>query len=100
MDKELLKASRIALEDCLKLTRDESLLIVTDRKLRSIGAALRAAALELEGDPVLIEMEARSRDGAEPPESVASAMAHSAVVVAPTSRSLTHTAARGYAARR
>jgi leucyl aminopeptidase (aminopeptidase T) len=94
MDKELLKASRIALEDCLKLTRDESLLIVTDRKLRSIGAALRAAALELEGDPVLIEMEARSRDGAEPPESVASAMAHSAVVVAPTSRSLTHTAAR------
>ena len=94
MDKELLKASRIALKDCLKLRQEESLLIVTDTKLREIGAALRAAALELGNDPVLIAMEVRSRDGAEPPESVASAMMHSAVVVAPTARSLTHTAAR------
>ena len=94
MDKELLKASRIALKDCLKLRQEESLLIVTDTKLREIGAALRAAALELGNDPVCIAMEVRSRDGAEPPEAVASAMRHSAVVVAPTARSLTHTAAR------
>jgi aminopeptidase len=94
MDKELLKASSIALKDCLKLRQEESLLIVTDTKLREIGAALRAAALELGNDPVCIAMEVRSRDGAEPPESVANAMMHSAVVVAPTARSLTHTAAR------
>jgi leucyl aminopeptidase (aminopeptidase T) len=94
MDKELLKASTIALKDCLKLRREESLLIVTDTKLREIGAALRAAALELGNDPVLIAMEVRSRDGEEPPESVVNAMVHSAVVIAPTARSLTHTAAR------
>jgi aminopeptidase len=99
MDRELLKASIIALRDCLKLRKDESLLIVTDTKLRGIGAALRAAALELGNDPVLMEMEPRGRDGEEPPEAIARAMLHSAVVVAPTARSLTHTAARREACR-
>lgn len=94
MDKELLNAATIALKDCLKLQRGESLLIVTDTKLREIGQALREAALALGNDPVVIEMEVRSRDGEEPPESVTSAMAHAKVVVAPTARSLTHTAAR------
>lgn len=94
MDKELLKAATIALRDCLKLRKEESLLIVTDTKLRAIGDALRAAALELGADPVLMRTEVRSRDGEEPPESVAHAMRHSAVVIAPTARSLTHTAAR------
>jgi aminopeptidase len=94
MDSDLLKAAGIALKDCLKLQRDESLLIVTDTKLREIGEALREAALQLGNDPVLIQTEVRSRDGEEPPEPVPSAMAGSRVVVAPTARSLTHTAAR------
>jgi len=94
MDKELMKASLIALKDCLKLQKGESLLIVTDTKLRTIGESLRAAAIELGNDPVLMKMEVRSRDGEEPPESVTHAMMHSAVVIAPTARSLTHTAAR------
>jgi len=99
MDRELLKASTIALKDCLKLQKGESLLIVTDTELREIGAALRAAALELGNDPVIMEMEVRNRDGEEPPESISNAMMHSKVVVAPTSRSLTHTAARREACR-
>ena len=94
MDRALLKASTIALRDCLKLASGESLLIVTDAKLRRIGTSLRDAALELGADPVLIEMQARGRDGEEPPESVSRAMMMSKVVVAPTARSLTHTAAR------
>jgi leucyl aminopeptidase (aminopeptidase T) len=94
MDKALLKASTIALRDCLKLAKEESLLIVTDAKLRAIGTSLRDAALELGADPVLVEMRVRSRDGEEPPASVTHAMMTSKVVVAPTTRSLTHTAAR------
>lgn len=94
MDKELFKAATIALRDCLKLAKEESILIVTDRKLRGIGDALRVAAIELGNDPVLIEMEVRSRDGEEPPPAVTHAMMHSRVVVIPTTRSLTHTAAR------
>jgi aminopeptidase len=94
MDSDLLKAAGIALKDCLKLERDESLLIVTDTKLREIGEALREAALMLGNDPVLMQTEVRGRDGEEPPAPVSIAMAGSRVVVAPTARSLTHTAAR------
>ena len=94
MDTALLKAATIALKDCMKLTAKESVLIVTDAKLLDIGKALRQAALELGTDPVFIEMQPRSRDGEEPPASVAQAMLGSDVVVVPTSRSLTHTAAR------
>jgi len=65
MDRDLLKASKIALRDCLKLREGESLTIVTDTKLRGIAAALRAAALELGHDPVLVGMEVRDRDGAD-----------------------------------
>jgi aminopeptidase len=94
MDKALLQAATIALRDCMKLTANESMLIVTDARLLDIGKALRQAALDLGADPVLIEMQPRSRDGEEPPPSVAEAMMKSDVVVIPTSRSLTHTAAR------
>ena len=94
MDTALLKAATIALADCMKLARGESVLVVTDSKLLGIGKALRQAALDLGADPVLIEMEPRSRDGEEPPASVAQAMLKSDVVVVPTARSLTHTAAR------
>jgi aminopeptidase len=99
MDRDLLNASIIALRDCLRLQKNESLLIVTDTELHQIGAALRAAALELGNDPIIMEMEPRSRDGEEPPAAVINAMMHSAVVVAPTARSLTHTAARREACR-
>jgi aminopeptidase len=99
MDRDLLNASIIALRDCLRLQKNESLLIVTDTELHQIGVALRAAALELGNDPIIMEMEPRSRDGEEPPAAVINAMMHSAVVVAPTARSLTHTAARREACR-
>lgn len=94
MDNKLLDASIIALRDCLKLGREESFLIVTDEKLRPIAVALREAASQLGSDPVLIEMKPRNRDGEEPPDNVAQAMVASKVVIAPTYRSLTHTAAR------
>jgi len=94
MDAALQKAATTALRDCMRLAPGESALIVTDAKLRDIGKALRDAAVRLGADPVLIEMQPRSRDGEEPPPSVAEAMKRSDVVVVPTSRSLTHTAAR------
>jgi len=94
MDKELLNAAEIALKDCLKVKKDESLLIVTDTELNEIGVALREAAVALGLDPVLVEILPRERNGAEPPAIVTEAMVKSDVVVAPTSKSLTHTEAR------
>ncbi len=94
MDKELLNAAEIALKDCLKVKKDEFLLIVTDTELSEIGVALREAAVALGLDPVLVEILPRERNGAEPPAIVTEAMVKSDVVVAPTSKSLTHTEAR------
>jgi len=94
MDKELLDAAVIAVKDCLNVQKNELVLVVTDTELREIGDSLRKAARSLQTEVVLIEMYPRSRNGEEPPESVTQAMIHSDVVIAPTSKSLTHTAAR------
>ena len=94
MDKELLNAAEIALKDCLRVQTGEKLLIVTDTVLKEIGIALQDAGKTLGLDPVLIEILPRERNGEEPPELVTHAMMKSDVVVAPTSKSLTHTEAR------
>jgi len=94
MDKELLNAAEIALKDCLRVQIGEKLLIVTDTVLKEIGIALRDAGKTLGLDPVLIEILPRERNGEEPPELVTHAMIKSDVVIAPTSKSLTHTEAR------
>lgn len=94
MDKALLDAAVIAVRDCLKIGKSELLLVVTDTELKEIGEALKEAGRSLEADVVLMEMLPLSRNGEEPPRNVTQAMLHSDAVVAPTSKSLTHTGAR------
>jgi leucyl aminopeptidase (aminopeptidase T) len=92
--KDLRAAARTALLDCMALSEDESLLIVTDEPLREIGWAFFTAGKELCGDTSIVEITPRSGHGTEPPGTVAAAMAAADVVVMPTSTSFTHTAAR------
>ncbi len=94
MDKGLLDASLIALRDCMKVKKGEQVLVITDSELKEIGAALLEAARSLETEAIYLEIIPRVRNGEEPPECVTHAMKHSDVVIAPTSKSLTHTAAR------
>jgi aminopeptidase len=94
MDKALLDAAVIAVKDCLKAQKGETVLVVTDTELREIGDALLAAARSLETEAMLMEIIPRERNGEEPPEPVTHAMMRSDIVIAPTSKSLTHTAAR------
>ena len=94
MDKALLDAAFIAVKDCLKVQKGETVLIVTDSELREIGEALLEASKGLEAEAMLMEIIPRERNGEEPPEAVTAAMMKSDVVVAPTSKSLTHTGAR------
>lgn len=94
MDKALLDAAAIAVRDCLRAREDEIVLIVTDSELKEIGEALLAAARSVGSEAILMEMTPRSRNGEEPPEPVAQAMSISSAVLAPTSKSLTHTSAR------
>jgi aminopeptidase len=91
---ELLSASTIAIHDCMGARPHESVLIVADEPLRSIGFALRQAAKDLGHDVMLIEMLPRATNGAEPPPQVAQLMTMVDVVLCPTSKSLTHTEAR------
>ncbi len=70
------------------------MLVIVDPATRPIGEALRDAAKALDADAVLCVMDERATDGTEPPPPLAAALAASDVYVAPTSRSLSHTAAR------
>ncbi len=85
----------IILETCMAVKPEEIVLIITDTATHpSIAIALYDKAVELGCDPILMTMEPREVHGQEPPGVVAEAMAAADVVLAPTSKSLTHTQAR------
>jgi len=88
------ESARIVVEDCLGVKKSEEVLIIVDEKSRQIGNALFDAAKGLGAEAVLIEMVEREAHGSEPPRLVAEAMKSADVIIAPTSKSLTHTKAR------
>jgi leucyl aminopeptidase (aminopeptidase T) len=79
---------------CLAIKAGEEVLVVVDPATRAIGEALRDAARHDGADAMLIVMDPRAEDGAEPPQTVAAALERCAVFIAPTTRSLSHTSAR------
>jgi leucyl aminopeptidase (aminopeptidase T) len=88
------ESARVAVEDCMDVSEDETVLVVTDQKRREIGRALQEAAERVADDTVYAEIAVDENHGAEPPAPVAAAMRSSDVVFAATTRSLTHTDAR------
>ena len=93
----LAAAATTAVDVCLGVEADERCVVVTDPPRRAIGDALAAAARERTDDTTLIEMPVGTQHGAEPPAAVAQAMADADVFIAPTTKSLSHTRARGAA---
>lgn len=91
---DLLKGSKIIIEDCLGVDKDESVLVVTDEVKKNIGEALFSEAQNKAGEAVLMVMKSRSVSGEEPPSVVAEAMKNADVVVCATNASLTHTNAK------
>ena len=91
---ELTRAVAIIIERCLGVRRGEDALVVADGGTRMIGEALRAAAAERGADVLLAIMDERATDGAEPPASIAAALAACDLYIAATTRSLSHTMAR------
>jgi leucyl aminopeptidase (aminopeptidase T) len=87
-------AVRTVIHQCLAVSAGEEVAVVVDPATRPIGEALRAEAADAGADAVLVLMDPRANDGAEPPATVAGALRASDVFIAPTSRSLSHTAAR------
>ncbi|WP_175059174.1 aminopeptidase [Thermococcus sp. 2319x1] len=97
---ELYKACEIALKQCLGVREGESVLIITDEPERKIGYHLWMKAKELNTEAVYIEIVPRKMHGEEPPKPVAEAMKTADVVIAPTSKSITHTLAKKEACER
>ncbi|MCL7414717.1 MAG: aminopeptidase [ANME-2 cluster archaeon] len=88
-------STSIVLVTCMAVKPDETVLIITDTATHpSIARALYDRAVELDCDPIVLTMEPREVHGQEPPKAVADAMSAADVVLAPTSKSLTHTQAR------
>ncbi len=96
-DADLREAAETALTQCLNVGADETCLIVTDDKRQRIGEMLYTVASEHTDDPVIIHYPPGPQHGAEPPEPVAAALQEADVFLAPTTKSLSHTRARGAA---
>lgn len=88
------KAAEIALKDYMGLSKDETLLVITDEEKAEIGAALYKAGKEIAEEAFYLEMKSRLKHGEEPPVQIAEMMRNVDVVICPTSKSLTHTKAR------
>jgi leucyl aminopeptidase (aminopeptidase T) len=83
-----------AIDQCMGLDPGESCCIVTDDERQAIGEALYEVASETTEAAVLARYPPGDQHGEEPPAPVAAAMAGADVVLAPTTKSLSHTAAR------
>ena len=94
MNPDLYTAALIAVHDCMGLRPGEKVLVVTDEPMRPIGYAIWQAAKDLGNEVLLIEMLPASSNGAEPPAEVADLMQRVDLVLAATSKSLTHTDSR------
>ena len=97
MSDHLAEAARTAVDQCLRVRPDESVVVVTDDEREPIGEALYAAAADVTADATLLRYPPSEQHGTEPPAPVAAAMAESDVFLAPTTKSLSHTRARGAA---
>lgn len=91
---ELRGAAETAVRQCLALEETESCAIITDDKREPIGKSLYDVASEITDDAVIVRYPPGETHGSEPPVPVASAMASADVVLAPTTKSLSHTRAR------
>jgi leucyl aminopeptidase (aminopeptidase T) len=91
---DLDRAVRAVVQECLGVKEGEEALVVCNPATQRVGELLREAAAESGADAVLTVMSERSSHAAEPPRTVAEAMAAADVLLAPTVQSLSHTAAR------
>jgi leucyl aminopeptidase (aminopeptidase T) len=94
-DSTLRDAAETAVRQCMHLAADESCVVVTDDRRIDIGEALYEVASEITDNAVIARYPPGDQHGEEPPAPVAAAMADADVVLAPTTKSLSHTRARG-----
>jgi len=87
-------AARTALETCMSLKPEETLLVLTDDNKKAIGQAFYNVGNEIAREALLVVMPPAKVNGQEPPEAVAKLMTGFNAVVCPTTKSVTHTDAK------
>ena len=91
---DLSQGSKTVVEKCLKIQKDEKVLIVTDENKLKMGQALFDAAKSAGAKPFLLMSMPGKVSGEEPDKITAEAMLDADVVICPTTVSMTHTNAR------
>ena len=94
MSADLDRAVAAVVRDCLAVKEGEEVLVVCNPATQNMGELLRNEAADVGAEAVLAVISERASHAAEPPPTVAEAMATADVLLAPTVQSLSHTAAR------
>ncbi|MFO8015936.1 MAG: aminopeptidase [Candidatus Woesearchaeota archaeon] len=89
----LRKAADMILRQCMSLKKSESLLVITDKNKKRIAGAVYEAAFPLCRNVMMVTIPAAKVNGEEPPAIVADMMKGYDVIIAPTTKSMTHTMA-------
>jgi len=96
----IIKGARIAVETCMNVKPDETVLIATDTGKVKIAEAFASASASLGAETLIAIMKPRKQHREEPPKPIGEAMKASDVVLIPTTKSLSHTDARREATKR
>ncbi len=91
---DLDRAVSVVVRECMGIREGEEVLVVCNPATIGLGERLRGEAGRAGADGVLALIGERPSHAAEPPRSVAAAMAAADAVLCPTVQSLSHTAAR------
>jgi leucyl aminopeptidase (aminopeptidase T) len=83
-------ASVTAIKDCMKVKKNEKILVITDELKKEIGYSIYENAKRLGYRSLLLEMPSAKINGEEPPAEVAEMMKKFDVVFVPTAKSVTH----------
>jgi len=95
MSNQSLRApAETAIKQCLNLQPDESCAIVTDDEREAIAESLYGVATEITAETTLLRYPPGNQHGEEPPDAVAAGITAADVVLAPTTKSISHTTAR------
>lgn len=89
----MMPGARKIIEVCVAMKPGEKVLVVTDSEMTAIADVVAAAAHERGGDVAVMTMPPREIDGDDPPALVAAAMKQADIIIAPVSRSISHSTA-------
>ncbi len=83
-----------ALRTCLNIQKNEVVLVLCDNKSEDVAKIIENACRKICDEVLFMRMKPRLHNSEEPPLAVAKAMFFSDVVIAPTTKSISHTKAR------